>query len=406
MSRFDPLFSRHLDTLDASDSRRSVRVLEPGAPGRALNRGRELLNFSANDYLGLARHPAVIERARAWTERWGAGAGASRLVCGTFEAHRAVEAKLARLKGTEAALVLASGWQCNAAVLPALLDPGILDAEPLVFTDRLNHASLHHGCQAAGVRQHRFRHNDLNHLEHLLKAGAGKPGCRFIITESVFSMDGDRADLEGLAALADRYDAFLYVDEAHATGVLGPGGMGLSGMVPGRVDLIMGTFSKALGSFGAYVAGSRRLCDLLINRCSGFIYATALPPSVLGAMDAALDLLPTLDGARAHLAAQASRLRDALAAADIDTGASSTQIVPALIGPSAAAVAAGRALEQAGILAIAIRPPTVPAGTARLRFALSAVHSHDDIDRLIAAATAILPPLTHPSSLVPEGTRP
>jgi 8-amino-7-oxononanoate synthase len=400
MARCESLFAEQLERLRASQTLRRLRPMVPAGPGWVLCEGRALLNVSSNDYLGLAHHPALIDRAQAWAAQWGAGAGASRLVCGTLELHRQLETKLARLKGTEAALILSSGWQANASVLPALLDRELLGGEPLVFTDRLIHASLHLGCRAAGVRQQRFRHNDLDHLEQLLGAAAGRPGQRFIITESVFSMDGDRADLAGLADLAERYDAFLYVDEAHATGVLGPHGMGLSGTVPGRVDLIMGTFSKALGGFGAYIAGSRLLCETLVNRCSGLIYATAPPPAVLGAMDAALDLVPTLEAARAHLQAQAGRLRAALQAAGIDTGGSSTQIVPALVGEAAAALAAARALEDAGILGIAIRPPTVPAGTARLRFALSAVHSAADVDRLIAAAIAVLPAAS------PEGARP
>ena len=394
MSRYDTLLTDHLETLRGRGALRTLSPVRPAGPGRVLRGGRELLNFSANDYLGLARHPALVERACAWAETWGAGAGASRLVCGTLELHERVEARLARLKGTEAALVMTSGWQANASILPALFDAELPGGEPLVFADRLIHASLHHGCRAAGVRQVRFRHNDLDHLESLLQARAGRPGRRFIVTESVFSMDGDRADLPALAELAQRYDAFLYVDEAHATGVLGPQGMGLAaGTGPSRVDLIMGTFSKALGGFGAYVAGSRALCDVLINRCSGFVYATALPPAVLGAMDAALELVPTLDAERAHLQAQAGRLRTALHGAGIDTGASSTQIVPAIIGSEAAALEAARALEQAGILGVAIRPPTVPAGTARLRFALSAIHSTLDVDRLIAAL-----PLLHPTA--------
>ena len=391
MSRFDSIFTAHLDTLASTRRLRTSRPLSPAAPGRVWREGRTLLNFSTNDYLGLSHHPMLIERSQDWAGRWGTGAGASRLVSGTLDAHLQVEAKLARLKGTEAALLLASGWQANAAIPRALFDREVLGTEALVFTDRLIHASLHHGCQAAGVRQIRFRHNDLNHLEDLLKARSGQTGRRFIVTESVFSMDGDRVDLAALTALADRHDAFLYLDEAHATGVLGPGGMGLAAAFPGRVDLAMGTFSKALGGFGAYVAGSRALCDLLTNRCSGFIHATAPPPAILGAMDAALDLIPTLDTERAHLLTQAGRLRAALTAIDVDTAGSSTQIVPAVIGDTGAALEAGRALEEAGILGIAIRPPTVPAGTSRLRFTLSAVHQPADLDQLIAAVTAILP---------------
>ncbi|MPT28508.1 MAG: 8-amino-7-oxononanoate synthase [Achromobacter sp.] len=393
MSKLDTLFSSELARAEARRVRRRLRTATAAAPGRIVLGGAPVLNFSSNDYLGLSRHPLLVERAREWAARHGAGAQASRLVCGNLDLHEQVEAKLARLKGTEAALLLASGWQANAAVLPALLRAAAGQGEIELYADKLNHASLHHGCQAAGARQIRFRHNDLDHLESLLAARAGPaaaPAVRFIITESVFSMDGDRTDVARLAALAERYQAFVYLDEAHATGVLGPGGMGLAGLAPGGIDLAMGTFSKALGGFGAYVAGSRALCDYLVNACSGFIYTTALPPAVLGAMDAALDLVPTLDAERARLAASGQRLRGALRSLGVDTGGSSTQIVPAIVGDAARALALAATLEQRGLLAVAIRPPTVPAGTSRLRIALSAAHRDADIDQLIDGLTATL----------------
>ncbi|WP_164468028.1 8-amino-7-oxononanoate synthase [Bordetella pertussis] len=388
MSKLDSLFTAALEQAAQLQVRRRLRHAAATPPGRLALDGRTLVNFSSNDYLGLARHPLLAERASLWATRHGAGAQASRLVCGNLDLHEQVEAKLARLKGTEAALLLASGWQANAAVLPALFKAAAAQGEPQVYTDRLNHASLHHGCQAAGVRQIRFRHNDLAHLEHLLAERAGAPGARFIVTESVFSMDGDRADVPALAALAARHHAFLYLDEAHATGVLGPRGMGLAGLAPGGVDLAMGTFSKGLGSFGAYVAGSRALCDYLVNACSGFIYTTALPPAVLGAIDAALDLVPRLDQARATLQGHGERLRASLAAQGIDCGASSTQIVPAIIGDAGHALALAAELERRGLLAVAIRPPTVPAGTSRLRIALSAAHGEAELDQLIEALAA------------------
>lgn len=393
MSKLDSVFQDHLARADARQMRRVLRPAAPAAAGRARYGSATLLNFSSNDYLGLAHHLLLIERAREFTSRWGTGARASRLVCGSLEAHHRIEARLAALKGTEAALLFASGWQANAAVLPALMQAVAGQGAPQVHTDRLNHASLHHGCQAAGVRQLRYRHNDLAHLEAQLAARAGEPGARFIVTESVFSMDGDQADVPRLAALAREHDAFLMLDEAHATGVLGPRGMGLAGTAPGGVDLIMGTFSKALGGFGAYVAGSRALCDYLVNTCSGLIYTTALPPAVLGAIDAALDLVPGMDAERAHLQASARRVRDALARMGIDCAGSTTQIVPALLGDAEAALRASRALQEHGCLAIAIRPPTVPAGTSRLRLALSAAHTSADIDTLIAALEQVLPAL-------------
>jgi 8-amino-7-oxononanoate synthase len=389
MSRFDAEFEEALSQAAAKTRRRRLRPLEPLDGGRVRIGGRELIDFSSNDYLGLARHPELITRAQDWAARWGTGAGASRLVRGTFEAHAAVEAKLAALKGEEAALLFASGWQANAAVIPALAAAG--EGPALFFADRLVHASLHHGCQAAGVRQIRFRHNDLEHLEQLLAEREAEPGRRFILTESVFSMDGDRADIGRLADIAERWGAFLYLDDAHATGVLGPKGMGLSGEAPGRIDLVMGTFSKGMGSFGAYVAGSRALIDYLVNACSGFIYTTAPPPPVLGAIDAALDLVPGLDAERARLHGLADRLRAGLAEAGIDAMASATQIVPGVVGEEADALEAARRLEAEGLLAVAIRPPTVPKGTSRIRFALSAAHSADDVERLLGAVESAWP---------------
>lgn len=386
MSCLDPLLDEALRDLAGRGMRRTLR---PGRndTGTVIRNGRTLINASANDYLGLAHHPMLAERSAEWGRRHGVGAGASRLVTGTLDLHERVEARMAGFKQTEAALLFASGWQANAAVLPALLKAA--GAMPLVFADRLNHASLHHGIQAAGVRQLRFRHNDLDHLEALLTERRDRPGQRFIVTESVFSMDGDRADIGRLRALARRHDAFLYVDEAHATGVLGPAGAGLS-VEAGGVDLVMGTFSKAFGGFGAYVAGSRILCDYLINACSGFIHTTALPPPVLGAIDAALDLIPGMDVERHHLQASAERVREALADLGVDTAGSTTQIVPVLVGDASASLDLAAALERRGVLGIAIRPPTVPTNTSRIRLALSAVHDEAAIDQIIAALTGAL----------------
>ncbi|MFA7429175.1 MAG: 8-amino-7-oxononanoate synthase [Rhodospirillaceae bacterium] len=390
----DRLDARLAD-LDAAGRRRVLRPVVPrGAhPGMVERDGRALINLASNDTLGLARHPALIARAMEWTERFGTGATASRLVCGTFSLHAELEDRLAALKGTESALIFNSGFQANAGVLAALTGSEATGGTPLVYTDRLNHASMHEGLQTAGVRQIRFRHNDLGHLTDLLRRDAATHGPRFIITESVFSMDGDRADLGGLADLAEQFGAFLYVDEAHATGVLGPHGAGLCAEhgVRGRVDLVMGTFGKALGGFGAYIACSRTVRDWLVSRCAAFIYSTALPPPVLGVIDAALDLLPDLDAERARVLAHAERVRGALNANGIDTLASTTHIVPAVLGDEATALKAQSRLEAAGILAIAIRPPTVPPGTSRLRLSLSAAHTDADIDTVIAALAEVRP---------------
>ena len=383
MHDLDSRLNAAIADLTTQGRRRSLRGVEPLDGGRIRVGGRELVNFSSNDYLGLSRHPQVIERAREWAARWGAGSGASRLVTGHLDALSAVEEKIAAAKGVEAALVLASGWQCNVSALAALLDRSLWGAEPLVFADRLNHASLHMGCAVAGAKQNRFRHNDLSHLKDLLMRTAREPGPRIIVTESVFSMDGDVPDVDQLVAIAEEWNALLYLDEAHATGVLGVNGFGLS--VGAHVDVAMGTFSKAMGSFGAYVACSRAVKEWLINRASGFIYATALPPAVLGAMDASIDLVPTLGPARTRLQAMAEHVRNRFHEAGLDTGASSTQIVPVILGEEERTLRVAAWLEEEGLLGIAIRPPTVPNGTSRIRFALSAAHSDADIERLIHA---------------------
>lgn len=382
MSSLDEHFSDALRAVEARGQRRGLRSAEMLDGGRLRRDGRDCLDFSSNDYLGLARHPLLAERAGEFAARLGAGAGASRLVTGTSEAHLALEAKIAAFKGTQAALLFGTGWQANAAVVPALLAAA---PDAAVFTDRLIHASLHHGCAAAGARQHRFRHNDLDHLEELLQAKGVSAPARIIVTESVFSMDGDMPDLARLGEIARRHDAFLYLDEAHATGVIGPRGAGLSATAPGSADLVMGTFSKALGSFGAYVAGSHLLCDYLVNACSGFIFSTAPPPAVLGAIDAALELVPGMERERRNLGGLADRLRRGLSDLGIDHGSSSSQIVPAIIGDASDAVKLSDALARRDIVASAIRPPTVPPNTSRLRLALRATHRPEDIDQLLEA---------------------
>ncbi|MDO8933266.1 MAG: 8-amino-7-oxononanoate synthase [Rhodocyclaceae bacterium] len=383
---FDDALAATLARLDAEQRRRRIRPVAIPGPRLVLADGRSLIDASSNDYLGLSQHPALKARAIEWVERFGAGARAARLVTGTLEAVAELEARLAAFKQTEAALIFNAGYQANAAVLPALFDlAGGRDA--LVFTDRLNHASLHAGCAAAGIKQIRFRHNDLAHLEELLAPHAGRPA--FIVTESVFSMDGDRADTAALAAIARRFDAVLYLDEAHATGVLGPQGRGLAVAAPGAV--VMGTLGKAFGSAGAYIAGSRALIDYLVNRCAGFIYSTAPAPAACGAVDAALDLIPSMDAERSLLAARAERLRRRLAELGIATLASTTQIVPAVLGSEEQALAAQQRLEEKGVLAVAIRPPTVPEGASRLRFALSSAHSDADFERLLDAVGVLAP---------------
>lgn len=384
---FDALLQQELAALDAGSRRRRLRAVGYGAGRLRDASGRPLADVSSNDYLGLSQHPLVKDRAAEWAWRHGAGAPASRLVAGTRDITLAVEQKLAAFKGREAALLFSSGFQANATVIPALtrLGTGVGagdTANPTaIFSDALNHASIIHGARAARCPVKVFRHNDLAHLDTLLAEHAGR---KLIVTESVFSMDGDRADLSALAALAERHGALLYVDEAHATGILGPQGRGLAAGVAG-VDVVMGTLGKAFGAFGAYVAGSRALVDWLVNRCSGFIFTTALPPPVLGAVDAALDLIPGMEAERLQVATHAQRLRDALRALGVSTLESTTQIVPAVIGAEDDTLAAAARLDAEGFLAVAIRPPTVAPGSSRLRLAINSTLTTSDIDRLLAA---------------------
>jgi 8-amino-7-oxononanoate synthase len=357
---------------------RSLHPITPIDAVQVLKGDRLLLNFSSNDYLGLSKHPALIEAAQQYTARYGTGATASRLVTGTYEIHQQLEEKLAIACGREAALIFNSGFQANFSILGSLLDP-----QSLVLCDRLVHSSLIQGILASKARFIRYAHNDLNHLETLLKQA--DPDRRIVIvTETVFSMDGDRSDVDALVHLAQDYNAILYLDDAHALGVLGKNGMGLAAHQPGA-DIVVGTFGKAFGAFGAFVTCSAKLKDYWINCCPGFIYTTALPPAVIGAIAAALELMPTLQQERLYLMQAADWLRHQLQQMGDDTAASSTQIVPLLVGDEAKTLRLSQWLEEKGLLAIAIRPPTVDKGTARIRFALSSQHSLEQIDRLIDA---------------------
>lgn len=376
----DDRYAAHCRALEAGHLRRRLRPARPAGL---------VADFSHNDYLGLARSPRLIEAAVQAAREHGVGATGSRLLSGNLAPHEALEQHIAQAKDTEAALVFASGYQANAAVLSALLDAKVLGAEPRVYADRLIHASLHHGLQLAGVRQQRFRHNDLGHLAELLERDAALPGARFIVSETVFGMDGDRLDMAALAAIADRHDAFLYLDEAHATGVLGPQGHGLAaGWMRGAGrsrGVAMGTFSKGIGAAGAYVACSAAVRDYLLNRCGGFIYSTAPSPAVIGAVQAAWELLPALDAERAALQQAAAALRARVQALGYDTGLSQTHIVPLVVGDEAQALALRDFLQQRGLLTSAVRPPTVPPGTARVRIALAASHTPQQVEALLAA---------------------
>ena len=350
-----------------------------------------VFDFSHNDYLGLSTHPQLLLASIDYSKRYGTGATGSRLLSGNMPCHEALEQQIAHIKGTDTALVFNSGYQANATVLAALLDSKVLGSEPLVFSDRLNHASLHHACQLAGVKQIRYRHNDLQHLTELLEKHANTTQPKFIVAETVFGMDGDALDMTQLVPLAQRHNAFVYLDEAHATGVVGPNGYGLcSGWMKRdgeHIGIAMGTFSKALGCSGAYIACSHAMKNYLLNKCTGFIFSTAPSPAVIGSVSAALHLLPSLHDERTKLLKTAQAFREFCHTLGLDTGSSTTHIIPILVGQESNALALKQHLLERGCLVSAIRPPTVPPNTSRIRIALSSRHGADAIRQLQSALT-------------------
>lgn len=359
---------------------RSLQPVEPVSGGVVVQKGdRHLVNFSSNDYLGLAAHPSLIERSQRFAEQYGTGATASRLISGSFNIHHRLEDKLASMLGREAVLLFNSGFQANSTIIGTLLG-----RHSLVLTDKLSHNSLLQGARLSRADFQRFDHNDLGHLEELLDRAAEQDRYDriMIVTESVFSMDGDRADLDEVCRLADRYSAMLFVDDAHALGVWGEQGKGLT-YGEHRIDLVLGTFGKAFGSFGAFVACSGEVRDYLVNFCPGFIYTTALPPPVIGALDAAADLVPEMEEERREYHKMITDTRFRLGEMGYNTGSSDTQIIPLITGSEKSALELARHLEQEGFLAQAIRPPTVPKAGARLRISLSAGHTTGQIDRFL-----------------------
>ena len=344
-----------------------------------------IADFSNNDYLGLATDPDILAAGYMTAKQYGTGATGSRLVSGNLLPHIELERSIAHDKQTDSALIFNSGFQANATVLACLLDKKILGTEPIVFSDRLNHASLHYACQLQGIRQIRYRHNDLMHLRALLEKYREQTNPKFIVTETVFGMDGDAVDMPILAKLADEFDAFLYLDEAHATGLFGQRGYGLgSGWIAQR-GLAMGTFSKALGGSGAYIACSSQIRDYVVNRCAGFIYSTAPSPYITGAAHAAWARVEQMDALRATFFTQAATLRQQLQALGLNTGASTTHIIPIILGDATLALKWKHHLLEKGLLVSAIRPPTVPPQTSRLRIALNLTHSTAQMNALVDA---------------------
>lgn len=335
------------------------------------------LLLASNNYLGLAGDPAVVAGARAALERYGAGAGASRLVTGSLDLHRRLEERIAALKRCEDALVFPTGFQANVGTIPALVGRG-----DVVFSDELNHASLIDGCRLSGAEVVRYAHADADALEDAVRARAGAPGRRLVVTDTVFSMDGDLAPLPAIVAIAERHGCMVMVDEAHATGVLGPTGAGALEHfgLEGRVPVVMGTLSKALGAQGGYVAGDRDLCDYLRTRDRGFVFTTALAPAAAGAAMAALDAVRDQPERRARLHALVRRLVEGARALGYTVLPTDSAVVGVLIGEAADALAVGAALRADRVWAPAIRPPSVPVGTARMRLTVMATHEDRHID--------------------------
>ena len=375
-------WAQEIQTLAAQGLRRRLRTQRTPALPEVVREGRPLVNLASNNYLGLAADTRLVAAAHAGLERWGVGAGASRLVTGNLEIHGELEASLAELKGTEAALAFTSGYATNVGVLTALAGP-----RDHVFADSLNHASLIDGCRQSRATIHRYEHKDLGRLETLLRAAPAR-GQRLIVTDSVFSMDGDLAPLRELSDMAERWGAVLVVDDAHGTGVLGPDGRGAAHLlgVEGRVPVQIGTLSKALGVQGGFVAGSRALVDLLLHRARSFVYSTGLAPVLASAAIAAIDIARREAWRRNAQRAHLTRLRQELRAMGFAVlGEDPAPLAAVIVGAPEAALELAEGLETAGVLAPSIRPPTVPAGTSRIRLAPMATHSVEQIDAVLAA---------------------
>jgi len=364
-----------LAALEADSLRRSLEPLETPVGARVRIEGRELLNFSSNDYLGLAANELVRQAAQAALALHGVGAGASRLVVGDTPAHQSLERALAKFEGTERALLFNSGYAANVGALTSLFGLG-----DVVFSDELNHASLIDGCRLSRAKVVVYPHRDVEALEALVRATPGRR--RAIVTDTVFSMDGDRAPVRGLRELADRHELALLVDEAHATGVLGPGGRGLCALEGVTPDVHVGTLSKATGAFGGFVCGSQALCELLLNRARPLIFSTALPAAICAAAERALELISD-GGLQARLAGHVAAFATALGARP------DSAIFPVVVGAATRALELSASLRERGFLVKAIRPPTV--ATSRLRIALSAAHSRDEVMALASCLSPIAP---------------
>lgn len=377
-----------LEELDRADLHRALRHHDsPAGPWIELEEGkrrRHVLHLCSNSYLGLATHPEVVTAAVEAATRYGTSSGASRLVTGGQTPHRALEDELAAWKGTDGALLLSSGYLANLAVLTALADRG-----DTVVSDELNHASIVDACRLSRAEVRVFRHGDPEHAEALLRDA---PGRRVLVTDGVFSMDGDLAPLPALCEVAERHGAAVVVDDAHGTGVLGPDGQGTVAALgcEGRVDAVVGTLSKALASVGGYVAGSAPLVEWLRNRARPFVFDTALPPSAVAAAHAAVRVTRGEPERRARAVDLAGRLAAGIRELGYDVPDPAACIVPVVVGSNRAALAAMEGLLAGDVLAVAIRPPSVAPGTARIRATVMATHSDADVTHAIAAFTDAL----------------
>jgi 8-amino-7-oxononanoate synthase len=375
MRSLDEFASEKLVALERAQLRR-LPAITVRAGVWAERDGRRLLSFSCNDYLNLSGHPLVIAAAIEATKRYGVGAGASRLVTGNHPLYAGLETRLAQLKGTEAACVFGSGYLANTGIVPALIGP-----DDLILIDELSHACIHAGAKLSGAEIHLYRHCDPDHAEQILAKHRNTKKRAMIATDGVFSMDGDIAPLAALTQLAQRFDAWLISDDAHGLGVIG-GGRG-SAFVNGaahspiQIPLQMGTLSKALGAYGGYLCASRAVIDLMRTRARTFMYSTGLPPAVVAAATAALQII---ECDPAYVAQPLRKARQFARALNLPEAQSA--IVPVVVGDADAALAASDLLRDNGFLVVAIRPPTVPAGTARLRFAFTSQHDDSDIARL------------------------
>ena len=357
-----------------------------------VNLGLELLDFSTNDYLGMSQSKGVLEAAKAAGDQFGVGATGSRLLSGNKKIFEDLEHLIAKDKGTESALILNSGFQANVTVLSSLLDASVLGERPLVFFDKYNHASLYQGVFLSRAELVRYAHNDMQHLSHLLHQHKQDPRPKFIVTETVFGMDGDCVALQEIVSLARQHHAFLYLDDSHGTGVMGQSGYGVSTDVDlaGTPHVIMGTLSKALGGFGAYIACAVALKNYIINKSPGFIYATALPPMVIGAAQKAWDTVRHLGDQRQELMQKAEYLRSELKSMGLNTGASNTHIIPIILEKEDIVMEARDRLLRQGVVVSAVRPPTVPSHTARLRIALTVHHTYEEISYLVSCVRSFL----------------